>query len=433
MQLTEQERLVLLLKQKGTGKTMSKSLSAEQLAELTTLVRSNQVESATISTILTAFLMLPNTDTELAWFTEVKNDFTNRVHPDCHFLFTQQSLNSPADNLINFAKLAIAETDLSRTEMLSALEYIFDNSIPEQYKTAFLEAERLKEESKQENLATLDFCYQKSSHDIIDLPVLIDIANPYDGFNRHYNLSLFLAPFLAALGFPVLLHGTKEVAPKRGINPYKLLKQAKKDPLKSINQVKENLLNDQIGWAYLDQTLFCPELHQLTALRASLVKRPVLTTIEKFLLPIQAQKTVMITGYTHPPYRQKTIDLLNHLPSLDGYLLVRGMEGSAQAPLDKRCPAIISVNGTIEETFIRPNDFSFDEIERVSPNTALSVEDTLKYSLTAFDKDSEAFKHLAFQAMAIITSLQLADQKSIRTKLNHSHFITNFKQRWERY
>ena len=157
------------------------------------------------------------------------------------------------------------------------------------------------------------------------------------------------------------------------------------------------------------------------------------TTIEKFLLPIQAQKTVMITGYTHPPYRQKTIDLLNHLPSLDGYLLVRGMEGSAQAPLDKRCPAIVSVDGTIEETFIRPNDFSFDEIERVSPNTALSVEDTLEYSLTAFDKDSEAFKHLAFQAMAIITSLQLADQKSIRTKLNHPNFITNFKQRWERY
>ena len=39
-----QAELVTLLKQKGTGKTMSKALSAEQLNTLNPLLSSNEVE-----------------------------------------------------------------------------------------------------------------------------------------------------------------------------------------------------------------------------------------------------------------------------------------------------------------------------------------------------------------------------------------------------
>ena len=70
--MSKQDKLVTLLKQKGTGKTMSKSLDVDQLDSLSDLIHSNEVETATIATILTAFLMLPNTTQEDYWFNTVK-------------------------------------------------------------------------------------------------------------------------------------------------------------------------------------------------------------------------------------------------------------------------------------------------------------------------------------------------------------------------
>ena len=56
-------------------------------------------------------------------------------------------------------------------------------------------------------------------------------------------------------------------------------------------------------------------------------KRPVLATVEKFLQPIvTSQRNIMLTGYA-PPYRQKTIDLIQSLPQQTDAFIVRVLKG----------------------------------------------------------------------------------------------------------
>jgi anthranilate phosphoribosyltransferase len=81
------------------------------------------------------------------------------------------------------------------------------------------------------------------------------------------------------------------------------------------------------GWAYVDQSRFAPRLYGLTGLRTTIVKRPVLTTVEVLLAPVKgAKKTHFITGYVHKPYPRVYALLARHA-GFDDSLIIRGTEG----------------------------------------------------------------------------------------------------------
>lgn len=432
--MTKQDELVELVKQKGVGKTMSKSLNRQQLSALTELLNSTEVNSATIATILTAFLMLPLTKDEKNWFSTIQQNYTHSVNKECHFLFNTDILQGSLKHFSMLINTVIQHKNLTSLEFEQAMSYVFSTTTPDCFKAAFLEAARLKEESMEENCASLDLCYKKSIHHQLDLPILIDIANPYDGFKRHFNLSISLAIFLGALGFPTLIHGTHTLAPKFGITPHKLLLNADKNPLKSVEEVKNCLENPNIGWGYLDQSQFCQPLHHLTDLRKFMVKRPVLATVEKFLLPLRAKKTYLVTGYTHPAYRQKTIDLLQHLNQTDKFMIVRGVEGSAQLPFDRRCPVITGNRNSVEELFSRPSDYNFEESSFNGRDVSINEKTTLTYSLAGIENpNSSSFLELTYLAIAICTHLNLASPDEIKQKIYSKTFISPLKKRWELY
>ncbi|RAP31965.1 hypothetical protein DID76_01850 [Candidatus Marinamargulisbacteria bacterium SCGC AG-414-C22] len=432
--MSPQEQLVALVKQKGTGKTMSKNLSEDQLTQLNNLIQNKQVHAATIATILTAFIMLDNTPTEQKWFDQLKHNYQLVIPTSCFFLFEEPNQNQDNHEFLRHIKHVLNHNDLSKDDISRALDSLFSKTVPAPLKTAFLEGERLKEESKTENITTLNYCYHKASHTDTKLPLLIDIANPYDGFNRFHNISILLAPFLAALGFPTLLHGCHHVSPKNAITPHKLLLEAAKNPLKSCNDVSQCLHNPTIGWGYADQSVFFDEFHSFVELRSQLVKRPVLATIEKFMLPFHANKTYLVTGYTHPPYRQKSIDLLDEVQDLDHYLIVRGMEGSAQLSMDRRTPAIIKNGKHFTETYLRPSQFNIPETERAEPDLSLTPADTLTFCLKAFtDTSSPAFQHIMYNALAIVTSFNLMTESDFMKIVMTKPFLTKFRASWESY
>ena len=317
-------------------------------------------------------IMSKNTPEETAGLQTVIDNHQTLLPADLHFLLDSNPTH-PFDQMIH---AAMAYQPLSTSDIQSAFEQITQQRVPDYKAASLLEALRLKEESFEENKTTHDFFRSNTLTESVDVPVLIDMATPYDGFNRSYFLQPFVAALLAAVGIPTILHGVHEVSPKKGMNTHKLLVAAGKNPLKSMAEVKADIESPDIGWGYIDQSVFCPALHDLIPVRMDMVKRPVLATIEKWLRPFSGQRTVCLTGFTHPPYKQKTIDLVHASQAYDQLILVRGVEGSTLLPFDRRAPFITSSNNdTPDISFVAPTDCGLLEsvIENQDPHESLAI------------------------------------------------------------
>jgi anthranilate phosphoribosyltransferase len=156
---------------------------------------------------------------------------------------------------------------------------------------------------------------------------VVDLADPYDGYNRTLPASPFLPALLAACGLPTVSHGLDSVGPKFGITHRHVLAAAGVPVDLSPQAAAARLSDPELGWTYVDQARFCPKLHDLVTLRQKIIKRPVLTTVEVLAKPISGrQKTHFVTGYVHKPYPPVYAMLARHV-GFDSALIVRGTEG----------------------------------------------------------------------------------------------------------
>ena len=94
----------------------------------------------------------------------------------------------------------------------------------------------------------------------------------------------------------------------------------------TTEEAAERLENSKIGWAYLDQSQFCPDLYNLMGLRDKIIKRPVITTIEVLANPIVGTKTHFVTGYVHKAYPPIYLNLSRNA-GFDTAMVIRGTEG----------------------------------------------------------------------------------------------------------
>jgi anthranilate phosphoribosyltransferase len=156
---------------------------------------------------------------------------------------------------------------------------------------------------------------------------VVDIADPYDGYNRCLPASPFLPAVLAECGVPAVSHGLDAVGPKFGVTHRHVLQAAGIAGRPAPADAAARLSDPDIGWTYIDQRAFVPKLHNLVPFRGAIVKRQVLTTVEVLARPIHGRnKTHLVTGYVHKPYPRIYALLARHA-GFDSALLVRGVEG----------------------------------------------------------------------------------------------------------
>ncbi len=425
-----QSQFVSFLKKKGTGPTMSKNLSSEELHQVTTLFRSPRVHLTTKATLISAFLTLQNSSEETVWLETVIRNPNSILPSELIPLLPNQTSNHPFVLLI---KNVFTHHDLNEKECEEALRYFFDTDTPEYLKAAFLEAERLKRETELENRMFYDALWEKSRHGLAGLPVLIDLSNAYDGFNRTPYFTVFTAALLGSIGFPCVLHGSEDVGPKYGVTAFKVLKEAGKNPLRSIENTLSDLENPLIAWAYCDQRLSFPELDAIRTLRKNMVKRPILATLEKLLQPIRSPRgNYVVMGYTHPPYKGLLISLLKHQNRCPRFLILRGVEGSIQAALDRRTPFVNFNENAIEEGFIRPSDFQIPE-SALMFNHELITKDSLQLGLKALrGEKSPVLDSIIYQARIILHCFQLLSPDEAAFQVKHSIDSGKAYQHWER-
>ena len=217
--------------------------------------------------------------------------------------------------------------DISRDEARAGMRLILDGEVDPVQAGIFLIALRMKRETDDEMRGVLQ-AIRDATHSItVPVDEVVDIADPYDGFNRTLPASPFLPAVLAACGIAAVSHGVETMGPKYGVTHRQILRAAGLPVDLSVADAAVRLGNPACGWAYVDQQVFCPKLHQLAALRTLIVKRPAITTAEALVGALRGRRlTHLVTGYVHKAY-PRIYALLARDAGFDSALLVRGVEG----------------------------------------------------------------------------------------------------------
>ncbi len=217
--------------------------------------------------------------------------------------------------------------DISLEESRHGMRLILDGKADPVQAGIFLIALRMKRESDDETRGMLDAIREATLRVEAKVDDVLDMADPYDGYNRSLPASPFLPAVLAACGVPAFSHGVRSMGPKFGATHHQVLQAAGVVVDDTPERIAARLEDPAIGWGYVDQSRFCPKLYALTELRRLMVKRPAITTTEVLAGPIKGRKaTHLVTGFVHKPYPRIYALLARHA-GFESALLVRGTEG----------------------------------------------------------------------------------------------------------
>ncbi len=225
--------------------------------------------------------------------------------------------------------------DLSEAEARAAMALILEGRVHPVQTAVFLIALRMKRETDEENAGVLAAIRDAAATATAEVPDLVDLSEPYDGFLRHLPASPFLPAVLAACGAPAVCHGLERVGPKFGVT-HRLVLQAADRPVDLTPQdAAARIADPAAGWAYVDQRYACAPLHALVDLRTLIVKRPCITTVEGLVGAVRAAgRTHLVRGYVHDGYKRIYQDLARRA-GFASALVIRGIEGGVMPLLNK--------------------------------------------------------------------------------------------------
>ena len=254
--------------------------------------------------------------------------------------------------------------DEARAGMRLVLEELAD---PIQ-SAVFLIGLRVKRETDDENKGVLQGIRDNTKTVVADVDELVDIADPYNGYGRSLPSSPFLPVLLAEAGAPAVSHGIETVGPKFGVTHNQVLQAAGVSVELTGEEAGKQISNPEIGWAYVDQSSFCPSLFGLADFRKRIVKRAAISTAEVLTGPVRGRKkTHLLTGYVHNEYPPIYTMLARH-SGFDSALLLRGTEGGVTPSLRKR-GEFVRYWEQGEDTVVEadPAEIGIEQVNRLVP------------------------------------------------------------------
>lgn len=245
--------------------------------------------------------------------------------------------------------------DLTEEEAEDALSLILDGEVSEVRMGVFLIAARMKVETVPENIGYWRALQKKITPRKTDLNNLLQIADPFDGFQRIPYFGFYAIPVLAELGLPTYGHSALPLPPKFGITFDDLLVNHYQFPKSGNGRIKKI---EKFKFGYLSTADTHPTLENLRSIRTEIVKRPMLATLEKILMPLQAEsKNYLATTYFHRGY-EVSLTEIGKLSEFDRVIVGNGMEGTTLFGVHKEAKIFIQ-NGDSEA---QPRTLKFSEM-----------------------------------------------------------------------
>ncbi len=395
--MTSSEEITALLKHKGIGPEGSKSLTGEQLDRLTPLLNDESISLTTRATVLTAMIMLEPTKPEEDCIMS-HQPFDEFLPQELTEFFTHDLSALSALNLE-----IIQHQDLSPERAYLGAKLLLDPSIQEAEKAVFLEGQRLKRETYEENLSFFKAFNDTAQSIDVDLSDLILFGDSFDGCQRINPYTVFSCAVLASLGVHSYMTGVETVAPKNGITAHQILQSTGLTIPKSLDQAKTELLAK--GWTYVDQSIFFPELYSLIQLRDDMVKRPFLATFEKMLAPLKAKRTHLVTAYTHKAYRSQVVELNNALNHIDNMINLKGIEATSRPHLGRASDFV-----KLSENLVNEGAFTPEVINAANSKEDPSVTQTITLGEAALN-GTQNFAYGAILNQCILVLTEILDWK----------------------
>ncbi len=310
--------------------------------------------------------------------------------------------------------------DIAFEEARDGMQAILRGEIDDVQSAIFLIALRMKRESMDENEGILAAILLESDKQAVAVENLVDLGDPYSGYNRSIPVSSFLPPVLAELGLPTVIHGLDSVSPKFGLTHRHINQALGLSVDHSTAEAKARLENDAIGWSYIDQASYCSGLHDLVSLRDRIIKRTVINTVETLIAPLRGKTTHAILGYVHKPYPPIYAHLIN-ASGMDTALLVRGVEGGVIPSLRQK-GLMVSYQGVEEKNRvdIEPKSLGIEqEMRAITFPEGLTVENDIEalaeYTVSLGKAALSGEKGLFYDGLVLSASLVLWHTKQVKS------------------
>jgi len=166
---------------------------------------------------------------------------------------------------------------------------------------------------------------------------IIQIAEPFDGVDHSYMITPLIGRELQAQGYRVVHQVGRNSGPKFDMNLWDIVQALGVVAVTSNAQVTSK---KQAFGFFLHQSLISEALDRWVEIRHQTVKRPFLSTIERFINPLKAD--ILIASAFHPPYGEKMMTIAERA-GFNGVIIVRnGIEGTIAFPLLRGVKILLS-------------------------------------------------------------------------------------------
>lgn len=248
---------------------------------------------------------------------------------------------------------------LSRAEAADATKMMLLGEATPAQIGAFMIAHRIKRPTGKELAGMLD-AYEELGpklQPIASQRQVMVLGIPYDGRTRTAPINIVIALMLAAVGQPVIMHGSDRLPTKYGLPLLEIWQGLGVDwtnlPLETTQEI---FAKTGIGFIYTPEHF--PLINRIWEYRDQIGKRPPFATMELIWKPYSGDAHI-VSGYVHPPTEGMFQEALK-LHGVTRYTTIKGLEGSTDLPRDRT--AIIGLgnaDGSIERLHLSPREYGF--------------------------------------------------------------------------
>lgn len=166
---------------------------------------------------------------------------------------------------------------------------------------------------------------------------IIQLSEPFDGVDHSYMITPLIGRFLQTKGYRVVHQVGRNSGPKFEMNLWNIAKALGQKAAVSNEELA--LPKPVFGW-FFHQSLLSEALDRWVELRHQTIKRPFLSTLERFVNPLKAE--ILIASAFHPPYGEKMMTIAERAGFKKIMIVRNGIEGSMAFPLMRPVKLLLS-------------------------------------------------------------------------------------------